>query len=381
MKITAIKINTGAVGAYRVSHPLQALADLGHQTHVIAAREEGDRVSNLELEGDILIIQRQANPRVFDLVDSLPEERRPKVVYELDDNPWDLHSWDELHRSLGPSYGRKVTKMIERCAAVTCTTPALAARVREAVPGVPVWVIPNAIDYQIREWEGWLDRADFGLEEKVVIGWSGSVHHSRDAEAMLPALAQVLDEHPDCVFALQGDPRVFKQWAKLLPKGRVVLVDVMDFKFHPCAYTLFDINLAPLANTAFNRCKSDLKLIEGGAQGVPYVAANVAPYADFHRQSAGIGGYLAASPDGWREGIERLLRGEREARGATLKRYVREKRALSVVVGQWQACFEAVCAAKEPEPIAAPNLSPGRNDECPCGTGYKYKRCCAPAYG
>ena len=373
-------MNTGAVGAYRVSHPLTALADLGHEISIISAKEQGDRVSNLELAGDILVLQRQANLRAYELVESLPKEMRPKVVYELDDNPWDLHSWDELHRSLGPGYGRAVTAMIQRADAVTCTTPSLAARVRQEVPDAAVWVIPNAIDYNIRHWDSWLEKADWGLEGRTVIGWSGSIHHGQDATTMLPAIGEVLMAHPECTFAVQADKTIFHKWTRGLPGEQVAHIDPLPFELHPTAYTLFDINLAPLSDTPFNRCKSDLKLIEGGAQGVPYVAANLAAYAEFHRRSGGVGGYLAASKGGWREGIERLLKGEAEARGNSLKMYVKEARALSVVAGQWQACFEAVKEGKG-IPLPAPVLSPGRNDGCPCGSEIKYKKCCAPAYG
>jgi len=381
MKLTAIRVNSGAVGAYRVSHPFEALRRLGHEVSVITAKREGDRVSNLDLIGDVLVVQRQADPMVYKLVGSLPPDKRPKVVYELDDNPWDLHSWDKTHTSLGADYGRKVRAMIQQADAVTCTTPTLASRVTKEVPGVPVWVVPNAIDYGIRSWDGWLDRADFGLTDKTVIGWSGSVHHTQDAGTMMPAIADVLERHPECVFAMQGDPGLFRHWTRGLSKGRAVFVDPMPFDLHPLAYTLFDVNLAPLAPTEFNRCKSDLKLIEGGAQGVPYVAANIAPYAEFHRRSGGIGGYLATSEGGWREGIERLLDGERLARGATLKSYVRETRDLAVVVGQWQTVFEAVIAGGAPsEPVTA-RQKPSPNDKCPCGAATRYKRCCAPAYG
>jgi len=31
-----------------------------------------------------------------------------------------------------------------------------------------------------------------------------------------------------------------------------------------------------------------------------------------------------------------------------------------------------------PQPISGPRLKPGRNDECPCGSGRKFKKCCSP---
>ncbi|MBI4743223.1 MAG: hypothetical protein HY776_00055, partial [Actinobacteria bacterium] len=41
-----------------------------------------------------------------------------------------------------------------------------------------------------------------------------------------------------------------------------------------------DIGLAPLADTVFNRCKSDLKLLEYGILGIPSVASYTGPYIE-----------------------------------------------------------------------------------------------------
>jgi hypothetical protein len=40
------------------------------------------------------------------------------------------------------------------------------------------------------------------------------------------------------------------------------------------------VGIAPLLDTPFNRCKSNLKLLEYGAVGLPTIASNVTPYKD-----------------------------------------------------------------------------------------------------
>jgi hypothetical protein len=37
-------------------------------------------------------------------------------------------------------------------------------------------------------------------------------------------------------------------------------------------------------------------------------------------------------------------------------------------------------AAPPPAPRPGSQPKPGRNDDCPCGSGIKYKKCCAPAF-
>jgi glycosyltransferase involved in cell wall biosynthesis len=43
-------------------------------------------------------------------------------------------------------------------------------------------------------------------------------------------------------------------------------------------YRLFDIALAPLEDNKWNNCKSELKIIEAAAYGLPVIASEVAPY-------------------------------------------------------------------------------------------------------
>jgi glycosyltransferase involved in cell wall biosynthesis len=383
VKITFIRSNTNAVGEYRIKHPMQALAALGHQAHLITLDKTPQKVSNAELAGDLLVIQRQTSDTVFELLATLPLDDRPMVVYELDDNPWEMHSWDSVHAELGYEYGKRCREVMRKCDAVTCSTPTLAARVKREFPSMPIWVIPNAIDFQLRDWSSREDRAEHDLDERVVLGWTGSIHHTRDGGDMLAALPAIFEEYPEVVFLMQCDRSVYYEWTRpfFTPslRDRLRWVPPQPFDYHPRVYSLFDINLAPLEVTPFNVCKSDLRLIEGGAHGVPYVASRIAPYLEFSKRNGGIGGHLASTPGEWVEGVSKLIDGEMDARGQSLKRYVREARSLAVVAGQWQAAFEGVLARKGGEDVRE-SFSAGRNEPCPCGSGLKSKKCCQGAY-
>ena len=385
MKITFVTSYSNAVGQYRVWHPMRALQDLGHECHFLMLDKTPRKVTAAELAGDILVFQRQTSPEIFGLIDMMRSEDRPKVVYEVDDDPWEWHSWDPVHRELGAEYSKRVTEVMSRCDAITCSTRSLAVRIRRKMPKHPIWVIPNAIDYQYRDWQRQEDRAEYGLERMTVLGWTGSIHHERDVDIMLEAMLQILPEYPEVVLLMQSDPAVYGRKTESL--GRKGLADQVrwalpvPFDVHPAIYSLFDINLAPLEVTQFNICKSDLHLIEGGAHGVPYVATNVAPYAEFHEESGGIGGYLANTVSEWVEGIEDLLDGERDGRGQSLARYVKSRRSLEVIAGQWQAAYEQILTGDKGEEIPTLQGPPGRNDPCPCGSGLKYKRCHRGVYG
>ena len=76
----------------------------------------------------------------------------------------------------------------------------------------------------------------------------------------------------------------------------------------------WDIGLAPLADTAFNRCKSAIKTLDYAALGLAVVASDVAAYRG--SLADGPGGMLAANrPDAWFAALSRLVRDAELRRG------------------------------------------------------------------
>ena len=98
----------------------------------------------------------------------------------------------------------------------------------------------------------------------------------------------------------------------------------------------WDLAIAPLEDSPFTRCKSDLKLLDYAALGVPGIYSRVAPYATTVRH--GETGWLAESaPDGWREALERLVDDAdlRSTVAANARRYVAAERTLARTAARW----------------------------------------------
>ncbi len=72
-----------------------------------------------------------------------------------------------------------------------------------------------------------------------------------------------------------------------------------------------------------------------------------------------------AVPDTVAAFLEEMERAGRIGGGASLGRFVRALR------GAYRT------ASRGPAPIRRPGSKLGRNDPCPCGSGKKYKKCCA----
>lgn len=314
MKIVAVRIDRLATGHYRITNPGIALENLGHEIDFITA--EGQRINAGQFRGDILWLQRRHSMMYLDLVASLPAGSRPKVIYDIDDYFWDAHV-NRVQLGSEETKAEVIKKqalpVIAACDAVTCSTPELAAIVRPINPNV--YIVPNAIDFHFRDWVTDAPRPE-EAQGKIVIGWSGGAWHEGDFDGCGKALRDTLLAHPECHFIGQGDAGVVSRWVlqMRLPRRRCCVVDRFPFDTHPSAYGLFDIGIAPLAPNAYNRCKSELKLMELGAKGLPYVATRIAPYNRFHKMTGGNGGCLVGSYKEWREGLEVLICNEQERR-------------------------------------------------------------------
>jgi glycosyltransferase involved in cell wall biosynthesis len=78
----------------------------------------------------------------------------------------------------------------------------------------------------------------------------------------------------------------------------------LDIQLSAQLYPHFDVALAPLLNTKFNRCKSELKVIEAGYTKTAIIASNTTPYKDtiIHNKT----GILCSTPDDWRKAVAEM---------------------------------------------------------------------------
>jgi glycosyltransferase involved in cell wall biosynthesis len=244
-------------------------------------------------------------------------------------------------------------------------------------------VVPNYIDYWYRKaWDNPTPQ-DPAFSDFTVIGWAGGHQHQEDYLPIGGALRQVLEERDDVRFAICSSKPMGQEFVTRLklPVEKVIVLNPVPFEDYPNVLSQFDIGLAPVRPTTFNRAKSDLKLKEYGSLGVPYVATDIAPYRRFHNHTQGKGGYLASSPSEWYTGIKFLLdEEERTARGGLIRSWCRSHYDLLANVGEWA---DALRQARNGGAITvwSDAEKPGRNRPCPCGSEKKYKVCCIPAFG
>lgn len=292
MKIFGWQADFAGCAWYRIVLPLGALRQQG--THA----DWGNKMLERHWDYDVVVAQRTCLPKPTAVFQRLAQtsSKRPKLVYELDD---DLLNLDPANRAAGffndPQIQQNILANVRAADLVTVSTEPLAERIRKYNPKVAV--LPNCIPRDLLNWQPGrhLDR--------VTIGWQGSPTHDGDwASAALPIgrwFNGAKKRGAPVEFHTVGALPV--TFPKLFPHRVSAWREQLEY------YHMLDWHIAvgPLARSIFNDSKSDLRLLEAGALGFPVVASNVTAYRDYVEH--GETGFLVDKPAEWGRYLQILV--------------------------------------------------------------------------
>jgi glycosyltransferase involved in cell wall biosynthesis len=308
---------------YRAIQPLKAMARRGHQV-VWPSTAEGDTDPRRLAGCDVVHVYRRADEPTRQMLAALARAGTA-ITYDNDDDFTAVPKQSPYYRSTGGFSGQRVFAETTRAAAMarcfTTTNDVLADKYRRA--GVErVEVIPNCL------------APDFHRPRRshdgVVIGWIAGVEHQADADRLgiADALRRLLAAHErvrvECVGVNLALPERYRH------------DNLVPFDDLPARIGGFDVGIAPLADIPWNRARSDIKLKEYAASGVPWLASPVGPYLGLGAQQ---GGRLVPD-DGWLEALERLVTRRRERRrlARSAQRWARGQ-TIDAVADRWEHVF------------------------------------------
>jgi glycosyltransferase involved in cell wall biosynthesis len=194
---------------------------------------------------------------------------------------------------------------------VTTTTSYLANLIK--VYNSKVEVLPNAIDFTQSQF---IPNPDIAAMKSnlVHIGWSGSVTHLQDLQMIegdLLSLNKGVEKDYKLMLAgfHEGD-YTWNNYEKIFTSEFIIgddnygRINSSDVNSYAQAYNLMDVGLIPLKDTEFNRAKSNLKMLEMGAFGLPVIVSDVEPYRDFSKHGKNC---LVVGKREWYKAIRKLI--------------------------------------------------------------------------
>lgn len=145
---------------------------------------------------------------------------------------------------------------------------------------------PNSID--VDEWA----QVEFQLAptDEIRIMWQGGWSHADDLFSIRDSLVRILKKYPKVKLVMFGHP--FQWFDGSIPEGQLERHVWVNYDMYKIKLSTLnaDINLAPLLDTNFNRCKTPIKFYEAAmcAKKTPTVAANVGPYKEIKSGETGL---------------------------------------------------------------------------------------------
>jgi len=246
---------------------------------------------------DVIIFSRWLGAKHYDVLKKIADSGTPYVV-DIDDY-WVLPKYNPAYWAYRKGIKQGVKDAINYADAVITTTPALAKEIRQINENVII--ASNCLDYTHKQWEA----EPMERNDKVKVGWVGGVTHEEDLKLIADQIKGLDIEFYICGYT-PGE--IWNRIAKSMPDAKIV-EGTSVFEYGE-VYRHFDFVVAPLQDTKFNQCKSELKIVEASAYKKPIICSAVYPYL-YHGDNDGV---LFVQHNEWRTAIQKLVDAGRSVR-------------------------------------------------------------------
>lgn len=304
---------------------------------------------------DLVIIQR-----VFPCDDMMPTiehllSSETPVIYEADDLLWEIPPSNPVYVPFQKSIPY-ILSILPRVDLVTVSTEALRNEFLKYNPRV--CVLPNLVNPDL-----WSSRPPAAVTNEVRIGFAGSATHGEDLAIVESALLRIADRFGSSVkFIFMG---FVTENLRRLPNLEIVEFEAYEDYPRVLSSLRLDIALAPLVDSRFNRCKSNIKWLEYSLAGVAGIFSDLPPYNSCVEDGE-TGLLVGNSSDAWYSAIEKLVGdpGWRQTVAESASRRVHERFSLNAVADQylhvWKGLRDGREVVPEPSPAVEPKLDPLR---------------------
>jgi glycosyltransferase involved in cell wall biosynthesis len=320
---------------YRALMPMAVLKARGHEVVWFGSTDDKLPVERLRA-CDLIHVYRAADASLLKALASLQADG-VVISWDNDDDVTAISEHSPSYRQLGGLKGaqdfQRQTRAIQLADIVTTTSRALASKFTE-VGARDVEIIENYLPPEFAR----TDRSH-KRDDSVVIGWAALREHEADLLllSLRPALREVLDAHPRVRLVSVGLDLGIEH-SRCETRKRVAFEEL------PITLGEFDIGIAPLADIAFNRARSNVKLKEYAIAGVPWLASPVGEYASMGARQ---GGQLVKQDD-WADALSALIHSGRKrmalrARGRLWAR----RQTIDLHIHRWEKVFEQAVTRKK----------------------------------
>lgn len=247
---------------HRVLDPFSAMSD-----EMLLEGGVGQGRFNLadvvRIQPDTIVLQGAwIKPHMLTQIQYYREMAKAKIVLEFDDYRPKLPTVDIARKMTFPGLIESVRDIMPHIDWLVVSSPMLAKEFSDYHPDVRVAMGGLHPAY----WRGLRGQRRTG--PKMRVGWASNTNYVVDLEVIYSVIKETQDE-VEWVFLGDNPKAVHGEYH---PK--------CDIKDYPNALASLNLDLAvlPMQVNSYNRCKTNLNLLELGACGVPVICTSIEPY-------------------------------------------------------------------------------------------------------
>jgi len=337
---------------HRNETPSSALKSRGHAVRQVAI---GKTIPQEMIDWADTAIFGRTYAQHFDPVGAMRQFKKAgkRVLYDIDDDFWQV-SKDNPSHLVSNAYKDQYEGLIKQSDAIITPSKYLAKKAKKFKK--KAFICPNGIDYSFY-------RERPRQHKGIIIGYMGAASHWKDLTLIVDVLNKLYDNYDFSfnLYGMVGEPleasmyyynRMLKD--NLTPEKNDYYKSALEFyaglkklrglhipfyppELHPATLSScdFDIGLAPLDDTEFNKGKSCIKYYEYASVGTVTLASKVTPYKEEVNYTA------KNNLKDWYYKLERLIIDEefREKKLKEQQKWVKENRSLEAIALDWElAC-------------------------------------------
>lgn len=259
--VLASHTNWTGCGNYRVIKPFKAL----EQTLALEGGVIHGTPSVMEVaiaQPDIILLALSLDDAIIPIIENYRKVSNAKIVLEYDDNYPKIPQKNAFRSQIPKNIASRLRRIAEHADWMVVSTKPLAQAYAHLHNDIRV--ARNKLD--IEQWRHLCSQKRRKIKPRI--GWAGGTSHTGDLEILLPLIKELSDE-VEWVFMGMKPYGIECEFHQPVP-----------FERYPEKLSSLDLDLAlvPLENNVFNECKSNLRLLELGACGVPIICTDIAPY-------------------------------------------------------------------------------------------------------
>lgn len=243
---------------------------------------------------DVVVTKMIDNPQAAIALVSACKQNGVVLIVDIDDNLFEVRPDQPGYETYYPGSQKRAFAQayLSYADVIICSTKPLQEYLKEYFSKFDfedaeyqaIETFPNTID--LEEWDKIPNSSK--NQDKIVIGWTGSITHNADLEIIFPAIAHCLKKYKNVHFEIGGGLTLENQ-KKLIATIDLPPEDKLKISFKGGTHSWdgypgflksmqWDIGIIPVQDDPFNHSKSHIKWMEYSLCKIPSIASKVYPY-------------------------------------------------------------------------------------------------------